>query len=191
MYLLKDINLLEKSSEKRATKFILNDSTSDYKSRLSSLHILPLMYFFELTDLMFFIKSIKNPADHFNIKDFISFSGSNTRSTSHHKLLHSKVSTNYSRHFYFHHISRLWNSLPPINLDASLFTIKSNLVKHLWAHFDSHFNSVHSTTFVHVIHATTRTIYPTSPNDFLRLSADLAVMPLVQPVYHLKFLFFS
>ena len=101
----------------------------------------------ELTDLMFFIKSIKYPADHFNINDFVSFSDSITRSTSHHKLLHSKVSTNYSRHFYFHLISRLWKSLPPINLDASLFTIKSNLVKLLWAHFDSHFDSNNPCSF--------------------------------------------
>ena len=69
-HLLKDINLLERV-QKRATKYILNDYTSDYKSRLKSLQLLPLMYFFELNDIMFFIKSLQHPTDHFNIRDYI------------------------------------------------------------------------------------------------------------------------
>ena len=39
-YLLKDINLLQKV-QRRATKFIFDDYTSEYRSRLSSLRILP------------------------------------------------------------------------------------------------------------------------------------------------------
>ena len=41
--LIKDIVCLERV-QRRATKFICNDLTSDYKSRLPSLHLLPLMH---------------------------------------------------------------------------------------------------------------------------------------------------
>ena len=92
-FLLKDILAIEKVQQ-RATKYILNDYYSDYKSRLSTLHILPLMYILEINDIMFFIQSIKNPSTSFNIRNYISFSASNTRSSTHHKLRHSISSTN-------------------------------------------------------------------------------------------------
>ena len=57
---IKDITFIERI-QRRATKYILNDYTSDYKSRLLSLNLLPLMYFFELQDIIFAVKSLKNP----------------------------------------------------------------------------------------------------------------------------------
>ena len=68
-HLLKDITLLERV-QRRATKFILNDYQSSYRSRLLTLHLLPLMYLFELCDI---IKSLKNPTSSFNIYNFIDF----------------------------------------------------------------------------------------------------------------------
>ena len=65
-YLLKDIILLEKV-QKRVTKFILNDYTSNYKHRLISLYLLPLMYFYELQDILFFIKNLQQLSDSFKI----------------------------------------------------------------------------------------------------------------------------
>ena len=50
-YLIQDIIKLE-SIQRRATKFIMNDYTSDYKSRLLHLNLLPLMYVFEITDII-------------------------------------------------------------------------------------------------------------------------------------------
>ena len=64
-YLIKDIKLLE-SIQRRSTKFILNDFTSDYKSRLIKLNLLPLMMFYELCDIIFYIKSVKSPNTNFN-----------------------------------------------------------------------------------------------------------------------------
>ena len=58
-YLIQDILLLEKV-QRRATKAILNDYTSDYKSCLIKLKLLPLMYVYELSDILFFIKSVKS-----------------------------------------------------------------------------------------------------------------------------------
>ena len=44
--LIRDIKALDKV-QRRATKFVLNDFTSDYKTRLTRLGLLPLMYYFE------------------------------------------------------------------------------------------------------------------------------------------------
>ena len=47
---LKDIANLE-SIQRRATKYILSDSTANYKDRLIALNLLPLMFCFDLQDL--------------------------------------------------------------------------------------------------------------------------------------------
>ena len=56
--LIKDITCLERV-QRRATKFVLNDFTSNYKSRLTSLNLFPLTYWLEIQNLMFLIKCIK------------------------------------------------------------------------------------------------------------------------------------
>ena len=48
--LLKDVNAIE-SLQRRATKYILNDYESDYRSRLIKLHILPLTMVLEVNDI--------------------------------------------------------------------------------------------------------------------------------------------
>ena len=68
--LLKDIFILERI-QCRATKYILNDYQLPYKERLEWLHLLPLMYTYELNDLILFIKSLKAPTDHFDIRNHI------------------------------------------------------------------------------------------------------------------------
>lgn len=54
-------------------KFILHDYVLDYKERLVRLNMLPLMYMLELNDVMFCVKNLKEPTDHFPINDYISF----------------------------------------------------------------------------------------------------------------------
>ena len=54
-HLLKDIISLEKI-QRRATKYLLNDFSSSYKSRLLSLNILPLTMQLEMYDILFFIR---------------------------------------------------------------------------------------------------------------------------------------
>ena len=109
--LIKDITSLERI-QRRATKYILNDYTSTYKSRLEQLNLLPLMYIYEINDLMFLIKSLKSPSDNFEIRDHITFTSNSTRSGTHHKLTHPRTTSAVQRHFYFNKISRLYN-LPP------------------------------------------------------------------------------
>ena len=117
-HLLKDIELLEKV-QRLATKFVLNDYTSDYKTRLIQLGMLPLMYIYEIADILFFIKSLKTPTDKFNILNYVNF---NTGSTT--KLHHKTSHTNAAMNSYFVRIPRLWNSLPIIDLTQSLAVIK-------------------------------------------------------------------
>ena len=70
-HLIKDIFNIERV-QRHATKYILNDYVSDYKIRLLKLKLLPLMYFLEIQDIMFVIKSLKFPTNNFNIRDYIS-----------------------------------------------------------------------------------------------------------------------
>jgi len=69
-HLMKDIIKLEQLQH-RATKYILQDFSSDYKSHLTNLNLLPLMYVFEVSDIMFFINNIKNPTSSFNISSYM------------------------------------------------------------------------------------------------------------------------
>ena len=112
--------------QRRASKFILHDFSSNYKTRLLSLDLLPLMMMFELNDVLFFINCLKNPSVSFDIFKYVSFGTSSTRSGSH-KLRHKGSNSNSQRHFYFHRLIRLWNFLPIVDLPLSAPVIKSKL----------------------------------------------------------------
>lgn len=144
-YLVKDIVILERV-QRRATKYILNDYRSNYRTRLMALNLLPLMYIFELRDIMFCVKSLKSPSRDFNIKDFVTFSSGSTRSSAAMKMLHTHCSTNSARHFYFFRLPRLWNKLPPIDLDSSIETIRTHLHAFLYKNFREKFDSLNSCT---------------------------------------------
>ena len=108
-HLKKDIESLEQV-QRRATKWILSDYSSSYKSRLTTLHLLPLSMVLEIADISFFLSSLSCRTPSFNILDYVSFSTARTRSAGV-KLKHTYHRTNISRHFYFHRLPRLWNHL--------------------------------------------------------------------------------
>ena len=103
----------------------------------------------KIADIMFLIKSLKNPSSHFNNLNFITFNISNTRLSSYLKLCHSVCKSNIQGHFYFHRIPRLWNSLPLIDTSLSIRSIRAQLRHHFWNHFIVNFDSNHLITFVH------------------------------------------
>ena len=145
--LIKDINLIE-SIQRRATKYILNDYTSDYKARLTKLHLLPLSVLFELHDICFFIKSLKSDANSsFNIVNFVSFNTNQTRSGSHMKLVQPLSKHSRDKQFYFNRLPSLWNSLPAIDLTLSYKLIKHRLKVTLWNHFLANFNPESTCSF--------------------------------------------
>ena len=110
-HLMKDILNIERV-QCHATKYILNDCTSCYKTRLIKLKLLPLTYLFELQDILFAIKSIKTPTIQFNITNYISFNSASTRSGANNKLIPLHYLNNTSRHSYFHRLPSLWNAMP-------------------------------------------------------------------------------
>ena len=130
---IKDIKALE-LFQKRATKYILHNSSFDYKSRLTKLNLLPLMYRLELYDIMFFVSCWNQPGEHFNIKGFITpaASGISTRSHSSFKLNHIHSKFSLHKHFYFNRIPRLWNKLPSINISSSSHSIKMLVLSHMF-----------------------------------------------------------
>ena len=131
-HLLSDIKALE-SVQRRATKFILSNSEINYRLRLLHLKLLPLMMVLEMNDVLFFVKSLKEPTNHFDITKYVTFCSGRTRLASHLKLRHVLATTNNSsRNFYFNRLPRLWNSLPLIDISQSLSTIKKKLYWHFW-----------------------------------------------------------
>ena len=145
-YLLVDIRTLE-SIQRRATKFILNDFHSSYRHRLTELHLLPLMMIFEINDILFFVKQLKTPSEHFNILTLLSFCSGQTRSATHFKMKILSTNTNSSRNMYFNRLPWLWNVLPLINTNKSIFTIKKDLYKLFWKHFIEKFDPDSPCTF--------------------------------------------
>ena len=145
-YLLKDIQNIERI-QRCATKFILTGYDSNYKTWILTLKLLPLMYLFELQDIIFTVKSLKSPTNGFNISHHISFSSSHTRSSSSHKLKHLFHTNNSNRHSFFHWLPWLWNAIPIIDLHLPISTIKFRLKQHLWNHFVINFDSENPFTF--------------------------------------------
>jgi len=97
--LVEDLSIiLIERVQKRATKYILcyTITYSGYKLRLvlMRLKLLPLMYIYNLADVMFFIKSIKFLSEKFNIFNHVEFTFGPARSDSAGlKLRHKPAST--------------------------------------------------------------------------------------------------
>ena len=136
--LMKHITMLERI-QRRA---ILNDYTSNYKSRLIALDLLPLSMVIELADITFFLKSLHSPShsshsshsphSSFDIMDYVTFSTSNTRSSTKLKLKHNLSSNNLTRHFYFNHLPRVWNLLPSFDSKIPLSTVTNYIKQFYW-----------------------------------------------------------
>ena len=79
-----------------------------YKSRLTTLRLLPLMMLYELNDILFFVTSLKGPRnEEFVIRQYFTFSSSSTRSSVHNKLVHKLAKSNIVKHSYFYRLPRL------------------------------------------------------------------------------------
>ena len=145
-HLLKDVKNLERV-QRRATKFILQDFSSDYKSTLISLGLLPVSMWLELQDIILFLKCLRCPPDNLCILDYVSFSTTNTRSSIKGKLVFHYKRTSVGRHYYINHLVRLWNALPEVNLEKSVVVLKMQLLEFLWDSFFLHFDSAIPCTY--------------------------------------------
>ena len=114
---------------------------------------------------MFCVQSLPSPSNHFNIKEFISFSASTTRSGHLNKMMHSLAITRKSKngHFYFHRLPRLWNAIPPVDLTSSLRSCRTDLNRFLRNHFNNNFNSSNPCTFHFLCPCFKCSCHPTPP----------------------------
>ena len=146
--LLKDVTPIE-SLQRRATKYILNNYKSNYRSRLIELHLLPLTMVLELSDILFFVKSLKliSPKNSFNVTKYVSFSSHKTRSRSYRKLVQPLIKNNRDKQFYFNRLPFLWNSLSPIDISPSFETIKRKLKFIFWESFLNNFDQDNSCSY--------------------------------------------
>ena len=140
---MKDINKLE-HLQRWATKFILNDFISNYKIRLFKLKLLPLMYIFEHSDIIF-----SSNLSNVSLTALISYPfptvlGQEVSSYMHHYL----SNTNKLRQFYFVRICHLWNALPSIDITISIQTIKNKIKSPFWDHFTRFFDLLDFITYV-------------------------------------------
>ena len=141
-YLVQDIILFEKI-QRQATKYLLNNYISCYRSRFIKLSLLPLMYIFELNDIIFLISSLKQSSPHFQITDYIFFNTGSTRSSSYNRLIHTRSNPNSNRHFYFNRLPRLWNS----TTNQPFTSLEKNLIKYMWSNFMHTFDPHNPCTF--------------------------------------------
>jgi hypothetical protein len=109
------------SVQRKSTNYILNNPKRpsplhiDYKTRLTTLNLLPLSFRREFYDLIFFIKSLRQ-LHSYNILDYLEFQSDTTtritRNRAHGLTLKiPKLKLVSSAHFYPSRIARIWNSL--------------------------------------------------------------------------------
>ena len=110
-----DMKLLE-GVQRRATKYILNDYNSEYKTRLKKSDLIPLNYYKEYRDMCFLYKCIHKLYD-IKIQDFITFqnySCHNIRLSSNtHSIRPARCKTVKGAEFFFKRTIGTWNKLSP------------------------------------------------------------------------------
>ena len=135
--------ILVENIQRRATRFILRNSNLCYKACLIKLKLLPLSYWLEYLELVFFFKCPHGLIDFtckFNC--YFSFLKGNTRRAS--SGLHLKLNaccTSSFRDFYFNRITLMWNSLPKNIKDSDTVSsfkskLKSFYITRLLTDFD-------------------------------------------------------
>ena len=79
-HLIKDISKIERI-QWWATKYILSDTSSNYKQRLLTLELLLISHWYELQDILYLVKCLKDPPSpvNFQLSDYISFVNTSTR----------------------------------------------------------------------------------------------------------------
>ena len=136
--------------QRRYTTVITNAYTSDYKTHLQQIDLLPLMYWYDLQDILYLINDIcfQNPPDNINLFDHIAFTTSSTRSSSNNKLI-----TRYTYyivsacHFYFHRVVRLWSAMLYVNLNLPFNSINKYLIRVMHRKFERTFDPNNTCTF--------------------------------------------
>ena len=144
-HLLKDIALLD-TVQKRATKWIVEDYTSNYKTRLKTLQIL-LMMVYELNDLAFFLKALQSPSHSFDILDHVSLCSCSLTHSNGTKLTQHSCHGDKHSHFYFNCLPQLWITLSHPNTNLAHPQVLLLFITTFKQHFISHFDSSNTRSY--------------------------------------------
>ena len=119
------------SIQRRATKLILQYFESSYSDHSKKLNLIPISYWLELKDIVFFFKC-KVGLHELDIDQFIKQSQhQSTRSSSGDFLRPNLCRTSLIRNSYFNRIVIIWNNLPSdIKSSSSISILKANLYKY-------------------------------------------------------------
>ena len=117
--------------QRRPSRFIVGkDSDLSYRDRLIKLRLLPLNYWFEYLDLVFFYKCLNNLVDFtFEFDRYFSFvQGRTRRANTAHCLKTNYAHTSLFRNYFFNRITIIWNGIPEnIKVANSLRSFKRQL----------------------------------------------------------------
>ena len=135
--------------QRRATKYITNDYTSDYKTRLLKCNLLPFSYTKEVNDLCFLYKCIHNfyNIDIRHILSFYDASSSRTRLGQRpYSLIPPRKHPKKQQDFYTRRIVRTWNALPAeitniIPTNNSILPFKYRIKNHYKGKLETTFNT--------------------------------------------------
>ncbi len=135
------------SIQRRATKYILDDYTSNYKTRLMSLKLLPLSYTKEINDCCFIYKCLHHVYD-LDIREILNFNDpaiSRTRLGQQPFSLRTPLASNQAKDFFSRRAVAAWNSLPAslvtiIPVNKQIYPFKSRLKKIYQDHLEARFN---------------------------------------------------
>ena len=187
--LIKDIVTLERIQH-WSTKFITGTPSLSYWERLISLHLLPLMYFYEYLDVILLVQSLQHPDDSFNIHDYITFSSHTNRSSS---SLNPHSNTIL---LIILGIFTLTESLDygmlshwSVSLSLSLPTIKVLSNKFLWLHFLEYFESSNPSTYHFISRCSIIVTLVHQPIHNFPARVPCSIH--VSPIRFIKVLFFS
>ena len=113
--------------QRRATRFIMKDSSLAYKDRLISLNLLPINYWLEYLDFLYFFK-LKTGESNLFSKYFSFCTGRSRRGTSRQFLNINSAKTSLFRNSFFIRMPYMWNALPcEIKSESNVATFKKKL----------------------------------------------------------------
>lgn len=148
------------SLQRRATKFILNthwQADISYQERLSRLNLLPLTYWHEVKDLIFYFKC---RVGHYTlpIADYVRPKGTRlTRHSSDLDVLIPKCRTKLFQFSYFNRVAKLWNTLPvSTRIISSLNQFKSHVLQRYSAAFRTNYDVTNFNTWKSICYKCSR-----------------------------------
>ena len=134
--------LLIESVQRRATKFICFNLELNYRDRLYSLNLLPLNYWFEYLDLVFFFKCKMNEIT-IDLSNYLNFCSSRTKRGTTGLYIRGNTipRTTTFRDSFFQRIVNMWNALPEdIKAASSLNIFKKKLKDLFYRRLNAVFN---------------------------------------------------